>query len=78
METKYIRFEIKKCINSSTDGTGNCYPDEVIKEAVKDLRIQGWSIESYLDYDHFGVDPHKKRMKLYSDNFLRDVDTFPS
>ena len=49
-------FSIDHCKNNTASGI-QCAYEEEIHHFLKDLTIEGWSIENHLDFMSFGHEP---------------------
>ena len=60
MFNKHVSFSIERCKNGPN--YNQCYPDDEIDEFLKDVTVDGWSLQDNLDFMSFGKSPTFKMM----------------
>ena len=48
MHSKYVSFEVRRCVNSTENGNW-CHPDEEIDEYLKNASIEFWTVQTKVD-----------------------------
>lgn len=61
--TSYVQFQIEKCIGKTKSGD-TCHTEPEINEFLKDVSIEGWTIEERLNLEEGVHEPTFKSMQL--------------
>lgn len=63
MVTKYITFEVRRCVNT-TENNNWCHPDYEIDEYLTSAAIEVWTIEKNVDMSNYYSEPSYMIQKL--------------
>jgi len=63
MRSKALTFSVEKCQNS-TKNNNNCASPEEINRYIKDISVDYWSIEWFMDFSLFRGIPIKRQMRF--------------
>lgn len=71
MITKYMSFEVRRCVNSA-ENNFSCHSDEEIDEYLKKTSVELWTIQRKVDFSKYDEEPLYYQMTLEAKQLLNE------